>query len=318
MLQIATQIQPIHIAFTIALVVFVLSLLAGRIMQGRGAIRRRISATSGGSADFGDVQDRRSLSFETDSRATSVVERVGSLFKPDDSAATSELRKQLVQAGFFAPSAMAVYNGSRVAVALATALLVPLVEKMLALELLGSYLPVASAMSGGIGFLLPGVWLDWRRNAMRTRYRNAFPDFMDLVVVCIEAGQSLQGAIDRVSHEIVQFSPELGANLHLVSLELRAGRTLVDALIALQERVDIEEVRSLQILLKQSEELGSSIATTLRIFSEEMREKRLVRAEAKAHALPVKMTIPLGLFIFPVILMVILVPVVIRMKNVSF
>ncbi len=190
-----------------------------------------------------------------------------------------------------------------------------LVEKVFSLDLLGPFLPLIAATAGGIGFIGPSVWLDWRKNFMRSRYRNAFPDFMDLVVVCVESGQSLPGAIDRVSHEIVQFSPQLGANLHLVSLELRAGRTLVDSLSALHERVDIDEVRSLQILLKQSEELGASIAATLRIFSEEMREKRLMRAEAKAHALPVKMTIPLGLFIFPVIMMVILVPVIIRMKN---
>jgi tight adherence protein C len=90
---------------------------------------------------------------------------------------------------------------------------------------------------------------------------------------------------------------------------------LTEALDGLADRLGIEEVQSLRLLLKQSEELGASIATSLRVFSDEMRDKRLMRAETKAHALPVKMTLPLGLFIFPVILLVIMLPVVIRIKN---
>lgn len=305
------QIQPIHVAFTVGLVVFILSLVAARVLQGRGTIRRRIAPSAGALND----QDRRSLSFETDSRASAFLARIGGLLRSDSTSELSSLRKTLVQAGFFSPAAVLIYQGTRLVLAVGLAVSVLLVEKVFSLDLLGPFLPLIAATAGGIGFIGPSVWLDWRKNFMRSRYRNAFPDFMDLVVVCVESGQSLPGAIDRVSHEIVQFSPQLGANLHLVSLELRAGRTLVDSLSALHERVDIDEVRSLQILLKQSEELGASIAATLRIFSEEMREKRLMRAEAKAHALPVKMTIPLGLFIFPVIMMVILVPVIIRMKN---
>ena len=150
---------------------------------------------------------------------------------------------------------------------------------------------------------------------MRTVYRNAFPDFIDLLVVCIEAGQSLQGALDRVSREVATYSPALSANLRIASLEVRAGIRLSDAISNLYTRVGIEEVKSLGLLLKQSEDLGTSIATSLRVFSDEMRDKRLMRAETKAHALPVKMTLPLGFFIFPVILMVIMLPVIIRIKN---
>jgi tight adherence protein C len=311
------QIQPNHIAFVIGLVVFVLSLVAARTLLGKGTIRRRISTDAGG-VELLDQRDRRSLSFESDSKAASFLARVGSLLQPDSASSLSDLRKNLVQAGFFSRSAVLVYQGTRLVSAIGFTLAVLVADRIFRVEVPGQFLPAIAALSGGIGFIAPSVWLDWRKNVMRTRYRNAFPDFMDLVVVCVESGQSLPGAIDRVSHEIVQFSPELGANLHVVSLELRAGRTLVDALAAMNERVDIEEIKSLQILLKQSEELGASISTTLRIFSEEMREKRLVRAEAKALALPVKMTIPLGLFIFPVILMVILVPVIIRMKRAFF
>ena len=90
---------------------------------------------------------------------------------------------------------------------------------------------------------------------------------------------------------------------------------MTEALDGLSERLGIEEVKSLKVMLKQSEELGASIAATLRVYSDEMRDKRLMRAEAKAHALPVKLTLPLGVFIFPVILLVIMVPLIVRIKN---
>lgn len=159
------------------------------------------------------------------------------------------------------------------------------------------------------------VALDFRIRSMQEKYRRAFPDMMDLLVICVESGQSLPAAIAQVSRELMQISPQLGFNLHLVSLELRAGSTLSMSLLNLHGRLGLDEVKSLAVLLKQSEELGASIAGTLRVFSDEMREKRLVRAETKANMLPVKMTIPLGLFIFPVVMMVIMVPVVIRIKN---
>ena len=125
-------------------------------------------------------------------------------------------------------------------------------------------------------------------------------------------------AIDRVGRELVQTYPHLGANLHLVTLELRAGQTLVDALENLSHRLGIDEVASLAVLLRQSEELGTSLAEALRVYSLEMRDKRLSRAEEKAHALPVKLTIPLGIFIFPVMLVFIMLPLVLRMKGAFF
>lgn len=307
------QLQPVHIAALVALVVFLCSLVIARLIVGRGTIRGRIAGEVTG-VGWDAPSGRHAIAGAQESRARSLLGRIGTLAQPKSSLSNAALRRQLVQAGFFTQSSVAIYHGTRVACGAGFAVLLPLLESMFELDLLGSFLPLGSTVMAAFGVILPSVWLDRRRSTMRTKYRNAFPDFMDLLVVCIEAGQSLNAAIERVSQEIVQFSPEFGANLHLVSLELRAGRTLVEAFDSLHGRVGIEEVKSLQVLLKQSEELGSSIATTLRVFSEEMREKRMSRAEAKAYALPVKMTVPLGIFIFPVILMVILVPIIIRVR----
>src|SRR5262249_3484251 len=108
---------------------------------------------------------------------------------------------------------------------------------------------------------------------------------------------------------------EMGLTLMMVSAEMRAGRTMVDALESLADRVSIDEARSLVLVLRQSVELGSDVGETLHVFSDEMRSKRLLRAEETANKLPVKMTLPMGLFIFPVILIVIMLPIAIRLGN---
>ena len=306
-----TNVQPFHIALAVSGFIFVLTAYVGLAVTSRGAVRRRIAAgpdTTGGLGERHRSQ-QRTLDAE---RITQLIDRAGRMLHVPGGVEAKQLRKQLVQAGFFSPLAVPVFYIVRVILAAVLALGVPLVATMLSLELSGFRLTIGSGVFAVIGLLLPGVALDRLRARQCLSYQKAFPDFMDLLVVCVESGQSLPAALDRVSKEIVQFCPGLGANLHIVTLELRAGRTLSEALEGLQERTALEEVRSLQLLLKQSEELGASIAPTLRVFAEEMRNKRLMTAEAKAHALPVKMTIPMGLFIFPLIFLVLMTPVVIR------
>ncbi len=141
---------------------------------------------------------------------------------------------------------------------------------------------------------------------------------MDLMVVCAEAGLSPRASLDQVARELIGSFPYLGANLYLTSLELRAGRPLHEAIDNLERRVRIDEIKSLGSLLRQAEELGSSLTQALRVFSEEMRDKRLTRAEERAHALPVKLVFPLAIYVFPVMLVVIMLPLAIRIKTALF
>jgi tight adherence protein C len=310
------QPQPLHIAGLISVVVFLSAMLLAHGVRAREALRRRALAPGAISAQSaaGD-KERRSLQFADEQRISRFVERAGRLLAPTSRQDLTAIRNQLVQAGFMSPAAVPVFYTLRILLAGALPVLFLLSSGVLPFEFSGTLTLAAAAMMGVVGLILPAVLLDRMRSKMRERYRQAFPDFMDLIVVCIESGLGLNAAIERVGREILQSCPPLGANLHLLCLELRAGRTLTEALDGLAERVGIEEVKSLKLMLKQSEELGASIAATLRVYSDEMRDKRLMRAEAKAHALPVKMTLPLGAFIFPVILMVIMVPLIIRIKN---
>ena len=136
---------------------------------------------------------------------------------------------------------------------------------------------------------------------------------MDLLVVCAEAGLSMEASLDRVGRELGDSYPSLTANIHMACLEIRAGRTMSEALEHLGDRLGIEEARSFSTLIQQSAELGSSITDALRIYSDDMRHKRLSRAEEKAYSLPAKLSVPMMVCIFPVLFVVILLPVFVRL-----
>ncbi|MGH7011622.1 MAG: type II secretion system F family protein, partial [Caulobacteraceae bacterium] len=147
-----------------------------------------------------------------------------------------------------------------------------------------------------------------RRLRLEREYRDGFPDLLDLLVASVEAGLSLDAAVNRVTEELARRYPNLAAHLKFLTLELRAGRSRKEAWTALADRLGIEEAKSLATMLRQAEEMGTSLGETLAIFSDDMRAKRMLKAEEKAMALPAKMMIPLILFIFPCLLGVLILP----------
>jgi tight adherence protein C len=227
------------------------------------------------------------------------------------------LRMQLIQAGFFDQRAVAVYFAARGVCALALGaglvILLPWVSGGT-----GTQLWLWSALGGMVGYLVPSFALKRRIAGRVQQHRTGFPDFMDLMVVCAEAGLSLEAAVERISREISEGYPSLAQNLAIVSLEMRAGKPFGEALERFGRRVVIEEAGMLATLLQQSSELGTSLSQSLRVYSEEMRHKRLSRAEEKAYALPSKLVVPLMLFIFPVLIMTLMLPVAVRMSSAGF
>jgi tight adherence protein C len=161
---------------------------------------------------------------------------------------------------------------------------------------------------------VPSLALDRIITRRRDEYRTGFPDFMDLMVVCADAGLAMEAALERVGRELGPSYPALSANIHMTNLEIRAGRTLTEALEHFAARLGLEEVKSFATLIQQSSELGSSITDALRVYSEDMRHKRLSIAEEKAYALPAKLSFPLMVCVFPVLFVVILLPVFVRVK----
>jgi len=163
-----------------------------------------------------------------------------------------------------------------------------------------------------MGLYLPSVWIRAKADRRQQKIINGFPDALDLMLVCVEAGLGLEAAFSRVGMEMTRSHPLLAEQLGTVVLELRAGRSQEDALRRMADRAGADEIRAFATLLIQSHKLGSSIAQTLRIYAAEMRERRRMRAEEKAHRLPVLLSIPLVTCMLPVMIGVLMLPAVIR------
>jgi tight adherence protein C len=225
-------------------------------------------------------------------------------------------RRGLLRAGFFGSDAVDVFLFARMLSLIVFPAVVLIVTGTFpaGTPVLLSFILVLVAIF--IAVAGPGAYLARRHRLLVRQFRLVFPDFLDLLVVCVDAGLTLDAAFDRVRGEIGKRSHVLGMNLELMGAEIRAGRSMIEALGSLADRLDLEEAGSFVSMLRQSIELGSDVADALRVFSDEMREKRLLRAEEAANKLTVKMVLPLGLFIFPVVLLVVMLPVMIKMVTV--
>jgi tight adherence protein C len=172
-----------------------------------------------------------------------------------------------------------------------------------------------SLFFGFLGFFLPNIWLRVRIAKRKRRIVEGFPDALDLVVVCLEAGMGMDAAINRVGEEIRAIHKDLSDELKLLSLELRAGMTRKDALRNFAARTDLEEVRNLVTLIVQTDRFGTSAASALRVYSDNFRARRYQKGEEKATKLPVKMMIPMILCILPAMVVAILGPIAIKVYD---
>jgi tight adherence protein C len=229
------------------------------------------------------------------------------------------IEKRLFEAGFYGRHAILVYNLIRV-VTVVTAFVGTF---LLVNTLFGRFVPLPFILGGSLLFgsafiVIPSIALDVYANGVKEQHRRAFPDFMDMMVTCADAGMSLEAAVERVAGEFAATHKHLGIQLSILTLQLRAGKPLRDALREMGDRIGLEEAKTLAILFRQSEELGTSLVDALRVYGNEMRTQRILRAEEKANSLPVRMVIPLGLCVFPVVMMIVMLPVIIRMRGVFF
>jgi tight adherence protein C len=256
---------------------------------------------------------KRSLRHASAKATQQLIDYTNRYFSPSGDGELKKLRRQLIQAGFLDPRAGAFYFLARVVMAAVQGMSAFLAAPVVLSGDSEFFWPLV--WFGGIsGYLAPKIYIDRRIAKRREEHRAGFPDFMDLLVVCADAGLSMEAALDRVGRELADSYPSLSSNIYMTTLEMRAGRTMSEALEHLADRLGLDEARSFATLLQQSEELGSSLTEALRVYSDDMRHKRMSIAEEKAYALPAKLSVPLIMFIFPVIIVVILLPVYVRFK----
>ncbi len=237
------------------------------------------------------------------------IEKTGlSLVDSKDEA----LRQKLAAAGFTASYAPRVYTLVRLVLVIGLPILV-----FLAFWGSGSSpslikLYFSLVIAAALGLYLPNIFVRAKADRRQRDLINGFPDALDLMLVCVEAGLGLEAAFSRVGMEMTASHPRLAEQFGAVVLELRAGRSHEDALRRMADRAGADEIRAFGTLLIQSTKLGSSIAQTLRTYAGEMREKRRMRAEEKAHRLPVLISVPLVGCMLPVMIGVLMLPAMIR------
>ncbi|HSM08672.1 MAG TPA: type II secretion system F family protein [Gemmatimonadota bacterium] len=241
------------------------------------------------------------------------VETLGERVSPDE-AKLGKTRRRLVTAGFRAPKAVPLFYGMRVVVPVATTLLYVLLFAP-ALEMGGFRYMFFMVVAAGFGYLMVNGFLSRRIRLRQKELQKALPDTLDMLVVCVEAGLGLNQALARVSEEVEHISPIMSEEIQIMNLEIRAGTPREEALRHLGERTDVKDIKGLVSMLIQTDRFGTSIAQALRVHSDDLRVKRRQRAEEAAAKTTIKLVIPLAVFVFPAMFVVILGPAILAILD---
>jgi tight adherence protein C len=242
-------------------------------------------------------------------RAENVFVSIGKAMPASKAKRLSQDQVLILRAGYRSENAIYAVKGVRLLSCIAAVTLVIWtgVSKLNPL--------VFISLSGFLGWFAPELWLLSKVKSRQKRLRLSLPDAMDLLVICVEVGLGLDQALLKVSEEIQIVHPELSYELHLVNLEMRVGKTRLDALRELGQRTGLDDIKALVSILVQTDRFGTSIVQALRTFSDELRTKRRQRAEEMSAKVSVKMVPALVFFIFPALMVVILGPAVLTIMH---
>jgi len=241
--------------------------------------------------------------------------KIGNHLTLPSASEITRLRFQLAQAGYYSPDAIKNFIAAKMICLLAPQFVVLIAWNLIYSKVGMGWTLMLAITLAVLGILTPTYFLRWKKDRRTEQCRKGFPDMMDLLVACLESGLGLDAALVRVSEEIKDRYPVLHTNLDIMNLEIRTGRLRHDAMMNFANRINLDAAKALTLMLKQAEDMGSSIGAALRVFSEDMRAKRMLTAEEKAMALSAKLTVPLILFIFPTIMVLLLVPAGIRIMS---
>jgi len=257
----------------------------------------------------GPAKDEPKFADRQKERVRDTLASVGKMMPTPGTEKASRTQLLMFRAGYRSPEALLAMRGVK--------LLFP-IAALAGMYFSGLYrinvffVPVATV---AVGYLLPDMWLTWRVSVRQRKLRKALPDALDLLVICVEAGLGLDQALMKVSQDMKIAHPELSEELQFVNLEMRIGKTRIDALRELARRTGLDDIKSLVAMLIQTERFGTSIAQSLRVYSDDMRLKRRQRAEEMSAKTSVKMVPALVFFIFPALMVVILGPAIITLMH---
>ncbi len=238
------------------------------------------------------------------------LEKYSAFLEPQNEEEYSAAQLRMIQAGYRSKNAVRIFHFSQFALGLG-ALAIGLIAALLKSQnedMTPKSLVMTVLLPAVIGYMLPKYWVTRRVESRKEEITNGFPDALDLMLVCVEAGQGLDQAIIRVAKEIRSGFPALADEFEIVSYEMKAGKDKATVLRDMGERCGVSDVASFVTVLIQSQQFGTSIADALRVYASEMRDKRVMRAEETANKLPTKMTLATMMLTVPPLLIILIGP----------
>ena len=285
--------------------------LYSRQGEGHDTLKRRLEGRRG-IDETADIKEkaRASATKSLVKRATPVLSKI---VMPTSNQEQSQLREKLTQAGYRAPQAQTVFLASKTGALILGAIAGAAVGASLGYDIKG--MAACMMLAGGAGFIAPGMWLGSVTKSRQDKIRRGLPDVLDLLVVSVESGLALDLALRRVGEEMALVHPEVSEEFRIGTMETQMGIPRGEALDNMATRVGVDELRSLVSVIAQAERFGTSVAKALRNQGKAMRIKRHQQAEERAQKTAVKLMIPLVLFIFPAMGIVLAGPAGIRLME---
>ncbi|WP_372840430.1 type II secretion system F family protein [Phaeovulum sp.] len=238
------------------------------------------------------------------------LEKFAGFLEPQSEVEMSDARLKMTRAGYRSPNAVRTFHAIQFGLGLSM-LFLGVVYAFYAAqggEVSTTKMIMSVLLPGGAGYYLPKYWVERRVQTRQQEIQNGFPDALDLLLVCVEAGQSLDQGIIRVSKELQAGYPALAEEFGLVAYEIKAGKEKTQVLRAFGERSGVQDVNSFVTVMIQSQTFGTSIAEALRVYAGDMRDKRVMRAEEAANKIPTKMTLGTMMFTVPPLLIILVGP----------
>ena len=290
-------------SLTFVVTLIIITVLFYGLSPGRVDIIGRLSRISG----IAVTREEPKFVEKQAEKMRSTLADLGKILPAPSTKGSSRAKLLIIRAGYRNPDTILTIRGLKIVVPIAGLAAV----YFTGLYRANPYMFVPLALLAG--YLIPDFWLTWKVRSRQRRLRRALPDALDLLVICVEAGLGLDQALMKVSQELRITHRELSDEFQLVNLEMRVGKTRIEALHELGRRTGLDDIKSLVAMLVQTERFGTSIAQSLRVYSDDMRIRRRQRAEEMSAKTTVKMVPPLVFFIFPALMVVILGPAVITL-----
>ncbi|MFX0544888.1 type II secretion system F family protein [Roseovarius sp. S1116L3] len=247
------------------------------------------------------------------------LDKYAGFLEPQDEKQLSDMRKKLMQAGYRDRDAVRYFHFAQFALGVGGLVLGMIYYFLFKAggETSTTQVILYILGPGGLGYMAPKYWVTKRQQQRQEEITDGFPDSLDMMLVCVEAGQSLDQSIIRVANEIRASFPAIAEEYLIVSQQIKAGRDKASVLNEMAERCGVQDISSFVTVLVQSQTFGTSIADALRVYAGEMRDKRVMRAEEKANKLPTKMTLATMMLTVPPLLIILVGPSIVGIMELN-